>query len=586
MTALVSARQSTEPLDLRLSSAEADEVRAQAVRLPGWRLSRRQLCDFELLACGAFSPLLTFLDEADYLSVCAGSRLADGTLWPIPVTLDLPGRILRDAARTDRLGLRDPEGELLAVLNIRDVWHPNRRTESQAVFGTTDEAHPGVFHLLQQTHPWYVSGELQVLKLPEHRDFVDLRHTPAELRERFDRAGWQRVAAFQTRNPMHRAHQQLTLRATQAADAKLLIHPVVGIGQPGDVDVTTRIRCYRALLSEYPAGSAMLSVFPLAMRMAGPREALWHAIIRRTYGATHFIVGREHASPGPDSHGRRFYAPYDAQETAARHAAEIGIEIVPFHRMVYVPSADRYCAEEEVPPGTEVRSISGTELRQRLAQGAGVPAWFTPPSVAAELHRAYPPRHLRGFTVFFTGLSGAGKSTIAEALCAELREGRSREVTLLDGDLVRHHLSAGLGFSRKDRDRNVLRIGYVAAEITRHRGIAVCAPIAPYERTRQEVRAMVEARGGFLLVHVATSLEICERRDRKGLYARARAGLVPRFTGVSDVYEAPAEPDVVIDAGRVPVDDAVRMILDRLIELGYLRRTDLSRSNDRCAAPS
>jgi sulfate adenylyltransferase len=479
--------------------------------------------------------------------------------------------VLREVARTDLLGLRDPEGELLAVLHVQAVWRPNRKAEAQAVLGTTDESHPGVYQLLHRTHSWYVSGALQVLKLPEHRDFVDLRRTPAQLRAHFERSGWDRVVAFQTRNPMHRAHQQLTLRAAESASAKLLIHPVVGIGRPGDIDAVTRIRCYRALLPEYPRGSAMLSILPLAMRMAGPREALWHAIIRRNYGATHFIVGREHASPGFDAQGRRFYSPYAAQELVARHADEVGIEVVPFRRMVYRPSTGGYCAEDEVPAGEQTRSISGTELRRRLSAGDEVPAWFTPPSVAAELRRAFPPRHARGFTVFFTGLSGAGKSTIAERLCAELRDRYGREVTLLDGDLVRDHLSSGLGFSRKDRDRNVLRIGYVAAEITRHRGIAVCAPIAPYEQARREVRELVEAGGGFVLVHVSTSLEVCEHRDRKGLYARARAGLLANFTGVSDAYEVPSSPEIEIDAGEVPLETAVDAILARLRELGYLQ---------------
>jgi sulfate adenylyltransferase len=561
--------------DLLVPGPRAAELRAQALRWPSWTLTARQLCDLELLANGAFHPLTSFLGPADHESVCERMRLADGTLWPVPITLDVPDDVLA-AARSDVLALRDPEGELLAVLRLSEAWRPDRAAEAAAVFGTTDELHPGVEYLLRRTHPTYVAGELEVLKLPEHRDFRDLRRTPAELRAEFARRGWDRVVAFQTRNPMHRAHQQLTLRAARAAGARLLIHPVVGVGRPGDVDAATRVRCYRALLPEYPAGSALLAVLPLAMRMAGPREAVWHAIIRRNHGATHFIVGRDHAGPGTGSDGRPFYDPYAAQNLVAAHADEIGIGVVPFRRMVYLPDEDRYRPEDEVPPGTATRSISGTELRQRLARGDELPSWFTPPAVAAELRRRFPPRGRRGFTVFFTGLSGAGKSTIAESLCAVLRERFAREVTLLDGDVVRSHLSAELGFSPTDRDRNVLRIGWVAAEITRHQGIAVCAPIAPYDAARREVRRMVQGGGGFLLVHVATSLAVCEQRDRKGLYARARAGLLPHFTGVSDRYEPPTDAELVLDTESLSVDAAVEAVLDRLTAAGYLAGEDVA----------
>jgi len=369
---------------------------------------------------------------------------------------------------------------------------------------------------------------------------------------------------------MHRAHQRLTLLAARSVGAKLLIHPVVGIGRPEDVPAATRARCYRALLPEYPAGSAMLSVLPLAMRMSGPREAVWHAIIRRNYGATHFIVGRDHAGPGNDATGRPFYAPYAAQELLAGHASEIGVEMVPFRRMVYVPDEDGYRPEDEIPPGTATRSISGTELRERLAAGAELPAWFPPPAVAAELSRTYPRLSDRGFTVFFTGLSGAGKSTIAGELCSTLEERFGRYVTLLDGDVVRNQLSSDLGFTVGDRDRNVLRIGYVAAEITRHGGVAVFAPIAPYDRARREVRRMVQIGGGFLLVHVATPLDVCEERDRKGLYARARAGLVREFTGVSDPYEPPEDADLVIDTGLMSAAAAAEAIVERLTAMHYL----------------
>jgi sulfate adenylyltransferase len=557
-------------VDLRVGDARADELKALAVRWPSWTLTRRQLCDLELLTCGGFTPLETFLGQEDYLSVCTGMRLADGTLWPIPVTLDVPSDVLAATGPTDALALRDPEGVLLAALWITEAWPADRRAEAALVFGTTDEAHPGVEHLLRRTNGWYVTGTLEVLSMPEHRDLRGLRLTPVQLRAEFARRGWQRVVAFQTRNPMHRAHQQLTLRAARDADANLLLHPVVGMGKPGDVDALTRVRCYRAILPSYPPGTALLSLLPLAMRMGGPREALWHAIIRRNYGATHFIVGRDHAGPGVDSTGRSFYAPYDAQQLLDEHSAELGLHIIPFRQMVYLPERDEYRAEDELPPGAKVRSISGTEQRQLLTDGAELPSWFTPPAVAAQLRRSYPPRTERGFTVFFTGLSGAGKSTIADTLCATLREALGRHVTLLDGDVVRRHLSSDLGFSRKERDRNVLRIGYVAAEITAHRGIAVCAPIAPYDEARREVRAMVESSGGFVLVYVATPLDVCERRDRKGLYARVRAGLLPHFTGISDPYEVPTDADVVIDTRTQSVDEATQAIIEQLQQVGYL----------------
>jgi sulfate adenylyltransferase len=557
-------------VDLRVDAERAAQLKSAAAGWPSWTLTRRQLCDLELLTCGGFTPLDTFLGEQDYLRVCQQMRLADGTLWPMPVTLDVPEEVLTGTGRTDALALRDREGVMVAALWITHAWRPNRRDEAADVFGTTDDAHPGVHHLLHRTNPWYVTGTLEVLRLPEHRDFRGLRLTPVELRAEFARRGWQRIVAFQTRNPIHRAHQQLTLRAAQDVDAKLLLHPVVGVGKPGDVDAHTRVRCYQAILPTYPPGTAMLSLLPLAMRMGGPREALWHAIIRKNYGATHFIVGRDHAGPGIDSHGQPFYPPYEAQRLLDAHASEIGLQIMPFRKMVYVPDRDMYSPEDEVPPGVTVRSISGTEQRQLLNEGRELPAWFTPPAVAAELSHRYPPRTERGFTVFFTGLSGAGKSTIAAALTAVLRERLRRRVTLLDGDIVRQNLSSDLGFSRADRDRNVMRIGYVAAEITAHRGIAVCAPIAPYDAARREARRMIESGGGFVMVYVATPLIVCESRDRKGLYARARAGRMPHLTGVSDPYEVPTDADVVIDTETQSVEDATRLIIGRLEQLGYL----------------
>ncbi|MEO6885938.1 MAG: bifunctional sulfate adenylyltransferase/adenylylsulfate kinase [Jatrophihabitantaceae bacterium] len=571
MTAFDLARPTHRALvDLVVDPECAAELKSRAVRWPSWTLSRRQLCDLGLLASGAFSPLASFLGQNDYLAVCGSMRLADGTLWPMPVTLDVTAHAFGTTAGQDRLALRDREGVLVAVLERTQMWRPDRHAEAGQVFGTTDDSHPGVNHVLHATHDWYVSGRLSVLSQPELPEHGVLTLTPRQVRAEFARRGWDRVVAFQTRNPLHRAHQQLTLRAAREADARLLIHPVVGIGKPGDVAVRTRVRCYRAIMPSYPDGTAMLSLLPLAMRMGGPREALWHALIRGNYGATHFIVGRDHASPGADAHGRPFYAPYEAQDLLAAHDTELEVKIVPFRRMVYRPDTDSYCADDEVPPGTVTRTISGTELRQRLAAGRALPTWFTPPAVAAELRRCYPAPAHRGLTVFFTGLSGAGKSTIANHLCASLEDRYGRNVTLLDGDVIRQHLSADLGFGRRDREENLRRVAFVAGEVTRHRGVAVCATIAPYAGIRADIRRTVEQYGGFVLVYVATPLDECERRDRKGLYAKARAGLLPQFTGVSDDFDEPEDADIVIDTQVQSPAAAADSIIEHLGRLGYL----------------
>ena len=559
-------------VNLLVDAARAAEIQAASSTWPSWDLTPRQICDLELLANGGFSPLTGFMNRADYESVCAKMRLTDGTLWPMPITLDVSEKFAEGMSHGSRVALRDAEGVMLAVLTVQDVWTPDKTAEAQLVYGTTNREHPGVAALLDRTNPVYVGGTIEALQLPVHYDFHALRRTPAEVRDEFARRGWSRVVAFQTRNPMHRAHQELTLRAARDANANLLIHPVVGMTKPGDVDHYTRVRCYEALLPTYPPGSAMLSLLPLAMRMGGPREAVWHAIIRKNHGCTHFIVGRDHAGPGKDSTGKPFYGPYDAQELLKQHQEELGIEMVPFRNMVYVRNQDKYYPDDEVPAGAEVLDLSGTELRRRLALGTELPSWFTFPGIEAELRTTHPPRLQQGFTVFFTGLSGSGKSTIANALLVKLLEMGGRPVSVLDGDLVRKHLSSELGFSKEHRDINIRRIGYVASEVTKHGGIAICAPIAPYDSIRREVRQMIEPYGGFILVHVATSLEECERRDRKGLYAKARAGILQQFTGISDPYEDPADASVVIRTeGSTPERDA-EQIIEYLRKEGYLPR--------------
>ena len=498
-------------------------------------------------------------------------RLADGTLWPIPVTLDVSRKFVDGLRPGQRIGLRDPEGFLIAAMTVESVFEPDRRREAAAVFGTTDETHPGVDYLLNRTNPVYLGGPLTGIAPPVEYDFAQLRDDPKDLRAKFARRGWQRVVAFQTRNPMHRAHQELTQRAAQIAEANLLIHPVVGQTKPGDVDHFARVRCYEQVLKTYPEQTTLLSLLPLAMRMAGPREAVWHAIIRKNFGCTHFIVGRDHAGPGSDRAGKPFYGPYDAQTLLQEVQAELGIQMVPFKEMAYVQDRGQYVPQDEVQPGETVLNLSGTEFRRRLREGIEIPAWFSYPEVVEELRRRYPPRHRQGFTVLFTGLSGAGKSTLANALMVKLLELGGRSVTLLDGDLVRKHLSSELGFSKEHRDLNILRIGFVASEITKAGGVAICAPIAPYASIRRRVREMVEAYGAFVEIYVATPLEVCERRDTKGLYAKARAGLLTHFTGIDDPYEAPEDPDVVVHTESELPDVAAQRIVLKLEALGLIK---------------
>jgi sulfate adenylyltransferase len=556
-------------VSLFVDPARAASLRAAAGHCPTWTLAPRQACDLELLASGAFSPLRGFLGRSDYEAVCASMALADGTLWPIPIVLDIDGTTAGRVLQGGDLALLDEEGYALAVLHVTELWRRDCAAEALAVFGTASAEHPGVRALLESGHPFLVSGDLEVLRLPAHHDFADLRLTPAETRARFEALGWSRVLAFQTRNPMHRAHLELTVRGMVEAGAKLLVHPVVGVTREGDVDYYSRVRCYRILMPRYPPGTAMLSLLPLAMRMAGPREAVWHALIRRNYGCSHFIVGRDHAGPGKDSSGRWFYEPLEAQDLVRRHQAKLGIAMVPFRDMVYVPAAGRCLPEDEVPAGVETAQLSGTEFRRRLAHDLPIPEWFTFPEVVEELRRTYPPRARQGFTVFFTGLSGSGKSAIAKVLRALLLA-EGRRVTLLDGDEVRQHLSAGLGFSREGRDMNIRRIGYVAGEITRHGGVVICAAIAPYEAARREVQERVTAVGGFVLAHVSTRLEVCEQRDAKGLYAKARAGILKEFTGISDPYEPPEAPTIVLDTEILAPDEAAMRIVDHLRAEGYL----------------
>lgn len=560
-----------ELVQLIASAERSAELKSHSREWPSWDLSARQLCDLELLLSGGFSPLSGFMTRPDYEGVCHDMRLTSGVIWPMPVTLDVTEEFAKKLQPgTSKVALRDPEGVMLAVLNVEEVWQPDRKAESKAVFGTTSTVHPGVDYAINKSNPWYVGGKLEGLQEPSHYDFKALRLTPAELRSEFSRMGWRRVVAFQTRNPIHRAHQELTFRAAKSVEANLLLHPSVGMTKPGDVDYFTRVRCYQLLLSKYPAGTVKLSLLPLAMRMGGPREAIWHALIRKNHGVTHFIVGRDHAGPGNDSDGKPFYGPYDAQELFRKHEKDIGVTMMPFNMMVYLEEHDRYVPDNEVPKGGRVLNISGTELRDRLNEGRDIPSWFTYPEVVRELRRSYPPRHKQGVTIFFTGLSGSGKSTIANVLLTKFLEMGGRPVTILDGDIVRKHLSSELGFSKEHRDINIRRIGYVASEITKNGGIAICAPIAPYDAVRKQVRSMIEPYGGFVLVHIATPIETCEQRDRKGLYAKARAGIVKEFTGVSDPYEAPIDAEVTINTAELSAEEAAQEIILHLEQQGFI----------------
>jgi sulfate adenylyltransferase len=560
-----------ELVNLVVDPDKSQELKSQSREWPSWDLTARQLCDLELLMSGGFSPLRGFMNRADYEGVCQNMKLSSGLIWPMPITLDVTEDFAKKlTAGSSKIALRDPEGVMLAVLHVEDVWQPDRKAEAEMVFKSTSKAHPGADYVMNKSNPWYVGGRLEGAQKPSHYDFHSLRLTPVELRKQFTELGWRKIVAFQTRNPMHRAHQELTFRAAKQVEANLLINPSVGMTKPGDVDYFTRVRCYQLLVSKYPQGTVKLALLPLAMRMGGPREAIWHGLIRKNHGCSHLIVGRDHAGPGSDTDGKPFYGPYEAQELFRKNEAEIGVTMVPFNMMVYLEDQDRYVPDNEVKNGSRVLNISGTELRRRLNEGGEIPNWFTYPEVVQELRRSYPPRHRQGVTIFFTGLSGSGKSTIANVLMTKFLEMGGRPVTLLDGDLVRKHLSSELGFSKEHRDINIRRIGYVASEITKNGGIAICAPIAPYDAVRKQVREMIEPYGGFILVHVATPLETCEQRDRKGLYAKARAGILKEFTGISDPYEAPAKAEVVINTADLSPEEAAQEIILHLEREGFI----------------
>ncbi|KAE9970747.1 Sulfate adenylyltransferase [Venturia inaequalis] len=550
------------------------ELEAEAETLPAVVLTERQLCDLELILNGGFSPLEGFMNEKDYNGVVEDSRLSDGALFSIPITLDISQETIDDLGVKPgaRLALRDfRDDRHLAILTVDDVYKPDKEKEAKKVFdGEGDVAHPAIKYLYNSVKEFYVGGKLDAIDRLMHYDYVGLRYSPAELRLHFDKLGWQRVVAFQTRNPMHRAHRELTVRAARARQANVLIHPVVGLTKPGDIDHFTRVRVYQALLPRYPNGMAVLGLLPLAMRMAGPREAIWHAIIRKNHGATHFIVGRDHAGPGKNSKGVDFYGPYDAQVAVEKYKDELGIEVVPFQMMTYLPDADEYKPKDEVEAGVRTLDISGTELRRRLRLGLAIPEWFSYPEVVRVLRESHPPRNKQGFTVFLTGYQNSGKDAIARALNVTLNQQGGRSVSLLLGETVRSELSSELGFSKTDRDVNIARIAFVASELTRAGAAVIAAPIAPFDEARKSAREIVEKFGSFYLIHVATSLDYSEKTDRRGIYAKARRGEIKGFTGVDDPYEAPAKADLIVDIEKTNVRTAVHQIVLLLEAEGLL----------------
>lgn len=551
---------------LAAAPEEAEALHARADRLPSVRLSNRAVCDLELLATGGFSPLDGFMGREDHDRVVSDMRLSDGHLFPIPITLPVDANEVR---LDSDIALRDSKNDLLAIMTVEEAYEWDRQEVALRVFGTTDERHPMVAEM-DQWGPVNISGKLRVIGLPRHFDFRDLRLTPAQCRDRLQKMGAGNVVAFQTRNPLHRVHEEMTKRAIAATDGVLLLHPAVGMTKLGDVDHYTRVRTYRAMAeNHYEPSRVLLGLLPLAMRMGGPREALWHAVIRRNYGANHLIVGRDHAGPGNDSSDRPFYEPYGAQELVAEHSDELGVRVVPFKELVYLPGEDRYAESSAVAPGTAVKSISGTRVREQyLDRGVRLPDWYTRPEVAEILAESYPPRRRQGVCVWFTGLSGSGKSTTAEVLTVLLME-RGRQVSVLDGDVVRTHLSKGLGFTKQDRDANILRMGFVASEIVRAGGGVVCAAVSPYAATRDAVRDMIGA-DRFVEVFVNTPLDVCEKRDAKGLYAKARRGEIKRFTGIDDPYEAPLRPDLELETVMHSPEANARAIVDELARRGFV----------------
>ena len=557
-------------VSFHLSADELSEYSELSNNISSLTLSLKQQCDLEMISNGAFSPLSTFNNQKDYEEILLNNKLSNGLVWPIPIVLDVPDQFLKSLDKNEYISLRNTEGFLLAILKVKEFWAPNKKEEANLVFKSNDPNHPGVDYLFNHTNNNYISGELVPIQENKYFDFTHLRKSPQEVRDFFRLNNWKDVIAFQTRNPMHRAHFELTKLAMDEHNSKLLIHPVIGMSKPGDIDHFTRVKCYQHIIKYYPENSVELSLINLAMRMAGPKEALWHAIIRKNYGCNRIIIGRDHAGPGVNAEGKPYYQPYDAQELIAQYQEELEIKMVPFKEMVFAKNKKTYLPLDKIEQDDPIEKLSGTQFKELLQQRTEIPTWYSFPEVIHELRKRFPKLHNQGLTVFFTGLSGAGKSTLANAIMYKLMETEDRPITLLDGDIVRQHLSSELGFSKEDRDIHVKRIGYVASEITKHGGVAICAPIAPYSNTRKVVRNMIDEVGSFVEIHVATPLSVCEERDTKGLYKQARAGKILDFTGVSDPYEEPENPEITVDTSDITVEESSALILDKLRSLKLL----------------
>ncbi len=552
--------------DPMVSVDQVEKLKHESLNLASLDLDWQQLCDLEMLLNGAYSPLSGFMGQADHDSVLERLELADGTCWPYPITLNVPAKQAEKFKPGERIALRDGEGFMLAVLTISDLWRSDAEREhallEKSRVSTGVELHAGL---------WHVGGTLEGVALPQHHDFATLRQTPAELRAQMGKRGWRRIVAYLARQPMHKPHFQFCLRTAIEHEANLLVLPYGGGDLTGNADYFSLVRSVQAIMPRFPAATTQLALLPASARSSSLRDRLLRAIIARNYGCTHLIAGGEHEDEGECRRGEDTRLDYGAFNLVSEAHQKLNVSLIPFPRMVYVEERAEHMGESDVPEGTRVQVMAGSELLRRLKNGLKIPDWCSFPEVLSELQRAHPPKERQGFTVFFTGLSGAGKSTIARALAIRLMETGNRPVSLLDGDIVRRHLSSELGFSREHRDINVRRIGFVASEITKNRGVAICAPIAPYRHTRRDVRAMIEPLGGFIEVHVATPIETCELRDRKGLYAKARAGLIPEFTGVSDPYEVPEHAEITVDTTNLEVDEAIQRILLKLEHEGYLR---------------
>ena len=552
--------------ELIAAPERAAELKQEALGLESVDLTWKQICELELLLNGALSPLTGYMNKAEMESVLSGLKLPDGLFWPRAVMLVLPAKVAEKLSAGQSVALRDGEGFMPAILRISEVWQADPDNELRLA----EAAGAPLARPLAEAGQYYIAGRLDGVALPPRHDFLALRLTPAEMREQFARLGWRRVMAYQASQPLHRPQHEFLQRAAMREEANLLIHAVAGADPVMESGHFALVRACQALLPRLPAATSMLALNPMTPWAAGPRKTLLKAIMARNYGCSHLVIGGETPLEGRRRRGSDIPS-LDRGSAFAMASDSLGVTLVPFPRLVYVEDRDEWLNEAELPAGARAQSMSGPELNRRLMRGLKVPEWFSYPEVIAELRAAYPPRDHQGFTVFFTGLSGSGKSTVARALTVRLMEMGGRRVSLLDGDIVRKHLSSELGFSKAHRDINIRRIGFVASEITKHGGTAICAPIAPYRQTRRDVRAMIEHWGGFIEVHIATSVEVCEQRDRKGLYAKARAGLIPEFTGVSDPYETPENPELAIDTAKYSVDEAVQMIILKLEHEGYMR---------------